>query len=159
MATIKKLGMGSQQFGGFTPYGNVTTIRAKLETNSSGAAIDSDTSAAIGNGDKVILEKLPAGMLLEDSLVIVSNAFSASVVAKLGFEYVDGVDDTTVPQDDDYFGTGLVLNATDRLRNATVNPPVRLAKDAYLIATLSGAANAEAARMDVIIRGERMGPK
>ena len=28
MATIKKKFIGDKQFGGFTPYGNVTTIRA-----------------------------------------------------------------------------------------------------------------------------------
>ena len=39
MATIKKLGLGAQQFGGFTPYGNLTTIRAKLETSATGGAI------------------------------------------------------------------------------------------------------------------------
>ena len=39
MATIKKKFIGDKQFGGFTPYGNVTTIRATLQTNATGAAI------------------------------------------------------------------------------------------------------------------------
>ena len=32
MATIKNKHIGDQQFGGFTPYGNLTTLRATLLT-------------------------------------------------------------------------------------------------------------------------------
>lgn len=159
MATIKKLGLGLQQFGGFTPYGNLTTIRATLETVASGAAVGADSNAALGNGDVVVLEKLPAGFVLEDAQVIVSTAMTAAVTGKLGFVYADGVDDAAVPQDDDYFGAALALNATGRLRAATTNPPVKLAKDAFLVLTIGGAANAKASRIDFIVHGERMGPK
>lgn len=157
MATIKSKTLGINQFGGFTPYGNVTTLRATLATNATGAAINSTSAAAIGLGDKVYLQTLPAGMLLEDAQVIVSTALTAAVTGSLGFEYVDGVDSASVPQDAAYFGAGLVLNATGRLRCATAKAPVVLAKEAYLVLTTSGAANAKAGRVDFIVHGERLG--
>lgn len=159
MATIKKLGLGLQQFGGFTPYGNLTTIRATLETTAAGAAIGADSNAALGIGDVVVLDKLPAGMVLEDAQAIVSTAMTASVTGSLGFVYADGVDSTEVPQDAAYFGAGLNLAATARLRATTAKAPVKLAKDAFLVLTIGGAANAKASRIDVIVHGERMGPK
>lgn len=160
MATIKKTGLGNQQFGmaGAALYGNVTVHHFVLETNAAGAAVGSNSTAAVGNGDEVIIGMLPQGARLDDSLVIVSDAFTAATVCKLGFRYVDGVDDADVPQDDDYFGTGLVLNATGRLRNATTNPPVKLPKEAYVVLTSSGAAHASAGRADILIYTERFGP-
>lgn len=158
MATIKKKFIGDKQFGGFTPYGNVTTIRATLQTNATGAAINSDSAAAIGIGDVVVLEKLPEGFLLEDAQVIVSTAMTASATGSLGFIYADGVDSTDVPQDAAYFGTGLNAAAAGRIRTAGTKAPVRLAKEAYLVWTHAGAANAKASRIDVIVHGERMGP-
>ena len=159
MATIKVKNIGVNQFGGFTPYGNVTTLRATLATNATGAALNSTSTAAIGLGDKVVLQTLPAGMLLEDAQVIVSTALTALVTGTLGFEYADGVDDTDVPQDAAYFGTGLVLNAAGRLRCVTTKAPVTLAKEANLILVTAGAANAKVGRVDFIVHGERMGAK
>ena len=159
MATIKKLGLGAQQFGGFTPYGNVTSIRATLQTAANGGAIGADSAAPIASGDVVVLEKLPAGFVLEDAQVIVSTAMTAAVTGSLGFVYADGVDSTEAPQDAAYFGAGLVLNAAGRLRCATANAPVKLPKEAFLVLTTGGAANDKASRIDVIVHGERMGPK
>ena len=158
MATIKKKFIGDKQFGGFTPYGNVTTIRATLQTNATGAAIHSDSAAAIGVADVVVLEKLPEGFLLEDAQVIVSTPMTASATGSLGFIYADGVDSTDVPQDAAYFGTGLNAATAGRIRTASTMAPVRLAKEAYLVWTQAGAANAKASRLDVIVHGERMGP-
>lgn len=158
MATIKKKFIGDKQFGGFTPYGNVTTIRATLQTNATGAAIHSDSAAAIGMADVVVLEKLPEGFLLEDAQVIVSTPMTASATGSLGFIYADGVDSTDVPQDAAYFGAGLNAATAGRIRTAGTKAPVRLAKEAYLVWTQAGAANAKASRIDVIVYGERMGP-
>ena len=158
MATIKKKFIGDKQFGGFTPYGNVTTIRATLQTNATGAAIHSDSAAAIGVADVVVLEKLPEGFLLEDAQVIVSTPMTASATGSLGFIYADGVDSTDVPQDAAYFGTGLNAATAGRIRTSSTKAPVRLAKEAYLVWTQAGAANAKASRIDVIVHGERMGP-
>lgn len=158
MATIKKKFIGDKQFGGFTPYGNVTTIRATLQTNATGAALNSDSAAAIDVADVVVLEKLPEGFLLEDAQVIVSTAMTATATGSLGFIYADGVDSTDVPQDAAYFGTGLNAATAGRIRTAGTKAPVRLAKDAYLVWTQGVAANAKASRIDVIVHGERLGP-
>lgn len=159
MPTVSKLGIGIQQFGGFTPYGNLTTLRASLSTNAAGAALDSnDTATPLAIGTVVRLQTLPEGFVLEDAQMIVSDAFSANMTASLGFAYVDGVDDANVPQDAAYFGTGLALSATARLRCATAKAPVKLPKPAYLILTTAGAANAVVGVLDVIVHGERRGP-
>ena len=158
MATIKKKFIGDKQFGGFTPYGNVTTLRALLETNAAGAVINSDTLTGIAVGDVVILEKLPEGFLLEDAQLIVSTGMTATATGSLGFIYVDGVDSAEAPQDAAYFGTGLNAAAAARLRTTSSKAPVRLAKEAYLVWTQAVVANAKASRIDVIVHGERMGP-
>ena len=158
MATIKKKFIGDKQFGGFTPYGNVTTLRATLETNAAGAVINSDSQAAVAVGDVVILEKLPEGFVLEDAQAIVSTAMTAASTGSLGFLYVDGIDSEDVPQDAAYFGAGLNAAAAARLRTTSAKAPVRLAKEAYLVWTHAGAANAKASRIDVIVHGERLGP-
>lgn len=159
MATVKKIAAGYQQFGGFTPYGNITTLRSNLETNASGAPINANSNAALAIADVVVLDCLPEGFLLEDAQVIVSTGMSASVTGSLGFIYSDGVDSTVVPQDAAYFGTGLNLATAARLRTTSSKAPVKLPKEAYLVLTLAGAANAKASRLDVIVHGERNGPK
>lgn len=159
MATIKKKTLGEQQYGGFTPDGNVTTLRATLVTNAAGAVADSDSAAAAAIGDVVVLELLPQGFVLEDAQLIVSTGMTANATGSLGFVYADGVDSIDAPQDAAYFGAGLNAAAAGRIRTAGVKAPVRLAKDAYLVWTQAGAANAKAARIDVIVHGERMGPR
>nr|WP_314711153.1 hypothetical protein [uncultured Comamonas sp.] len=158
MATIKQKFIGDKQFGGFTPYGNLTTLRATLLTNAVGAVINADSAAPIAVGDVVVLEKLPEGFLLEDAQVIVSTAMTATATGSLGFIYADGVDSAEVPQDATYFGAGLNAAAAGRIRTASTKAPVRLAKEAYLVWTQSGAANAKASRIDAIVHGERLGP-
>ncbi|ADU99436.1 hypothetical protein [Alicycliphilus denitrificans] len=136
---------------GASPWGNAHGLLYTLQTAANGGAIGADSGAAIAQGDKVRLGVIPAGSTLLDSLAVVSTAMTAAVVGDLGFEYVDGVDDAKVPQDADYFGASLALNATGRLRNATTNPPVTLPKDAWLVLTTGGAANAKASRVDVVL--------
>ena len=153
MATItKKKILNQSQFGG-TPYGNKAVLKYNLTTNAVGAFVDSDVATGIALGDVVRLGVLPAGMNIYDSQVIVSDAFTALVTANLGFAYVDGVDSAAVPQSATYFGSALVLNAVGRLRNATTNAPITLPKDAYLIATTAGAANAVVGVADVFVEG------
>lgn len=158
MATIKKKFIGDKQFGGFTPYGNLTTLRATLQTTAAGAVIDGDSTAALAIGDVVVLEKLPEGFVLEDAQLIVSTGMTASATGSLGFLYADGVDSAAVPQDAAYFGAGLNAATAARIRTAGTKAPVRLAKEAYLVWTHAGAANAKASRIDVIVHGERLGP-
>lgn len=153
MATITKKKIASQLQFGPAPYGNHTILDFNLTTNATGAFTDSDTATGIASGDKVRLGILPAGFKTFDSQVIISTAFTALVTGNLGFEYVDGVDSAAVPQSATQFGTALALNAAGRLRNATTNAPITLPKDAYLILTTSGAANAKVAVADIFIEG------
>jgi hypothetical protein len=152
MATIQKKKLASElQFGG-TPYGNATTLPFNLTTNAAGAAVNSDTTTAIALGDKVRIGILPAGAILNDSSIIVSDAFTALVTANVGFEYVDGVDVAAVPQSATYFGSAITLHTLGRYRSVTTNAPVKLPKEAYLILTTAGAANASIGIADVLIQ-------
>lgn len=159
MATILKNQFRARQFGGVTPYGNKTTLPFTLVTAANGSAVDSNSTSAIGSGDKVVLGVLPAGMCLQDFTARVSTAFTALVTGDFGFEYVDGVDDTAVPQNAAYFGDNVALNTAGVYRLATTTAPVILPKDAYLTLVTAGAANAKAARVDVFIEGELTGAK
>lgn len=155
MATITKKKILNQNQHGGVPYGNLTRLSFRFQTNASGYFLDSDTpAAAVGISDKVRLGLLPAGMRLEDSLAIVSDAFTATATAKIGFEYVDGVDSTTVPQDDDYFHAALAYNAVGRTRaNNTAVAPVTLPKDAYLTLVNQAAALNAVGIIDILVEG------
>lgn len=137
---------------GATPWGNEHGLHYTLITNAIGAAVGSNSAAALAIADKVVLGRIPAGSVLNDALMIVSTTFTASVTGTLGFEYADGVDDADVPQDADYFAAaGMVLTTAARLRQSTAVAPVTLPKDALLVLVIAGAANAKAARLDVIL--------
>lgn len=152
MATITKLGLQNPSNRlGSTPYGNLTAFRYLLKTNATGAVIDGDSASAVASGDVVKVGILPAGFSFVDSEIVIKTAMSASVTAKVGFAYADGVDVTAVPQDDDYFGAALVMSAAARLRNATANTSVTLPKEAWLTLTTGGAANAKASEIEIIV--------
>lgn len=137
------------------PYGNAGVLKYTLQTNSSGAAIGHDSTSAIASGDVVRIGKLPAGLELHDSLLIVHDAFTASVVADIGFAYVDGTDDTGVPQDADYFGASVAINTAGRYRASnTAVAPVVLPKDAWLTITTGGANNAAVGKLAMLVYGE-----
>lgn len=152
MATVtKKYLSQEQQFGG-APYGNSTTLQFNLTTTSAGAVSNGDSTSAVGIGDVVRIGVLPAGAKLIDSLAIVSDAFTAVATCKIGFAYVDGVDSTAVPQDDDYFYAALAYNAVGRTRAANTGVvPVTLPKDAYLIVTNAGAALDAVGVLNVVV--------
>lgn len=157
MATITK-GPNPANNIGATPWGNSSSLRYNVATNAAGAVVGSDKSAAVAIGDKVRIGLIPAGLALEDFLMTISDAFTASSTAKFGFEYVDGVDSTAVPQDDDYFAAaGTSLAATGVVRKATPTRPVVLPKDAWLIMTTAGAAFAEVANLDIVLSVSSVG--
>lgn len=158
MATIKMKKYQSRQFGGFSPFGNVTSLVFGMATNASGAPIDADSTAALAVGDVVVLGTLPEGMRLEDASVFVSTGMTASVTGKLGFRYVDGTDSTDVPQDDAYFAASANLATAGRVR-ANGSKLVVLPKEAELVLTLAGAANAKASDIKVLVTGELTGPR
>lgn len=154
MANITRKNIKSYDSFGGTPYGNLAVLPFDLATNASGVWTDGGSTAAPTASDKLYLGILPAGMLLVDALAIVSDAFTATATIKLGFEYVDGVDDTDVPQDADYFFAALAMDAAGRTSaNNTAVKPVRLPKDAYLVADWDVASNAVVGRADFLIFG------
>ena len=160
MAKVTLSQFRGRQFGGAAgAYGNLTVLPFALQTTAAGGAIGADSIAPLAVGDVVDLGPLPAGMRLDDSMIVVSTAMTAAVTGSLGFAYEDGVDHATVPQDAAYFGTGLVLNAAGRLRNASSKAIVTLPKPARLILTVAGAGNAKASRLDITVTGELTGDK
>lgn len=158
MATVtKKRYQDSQNFGA-VPYGNLTTLEYSVATTSAGAVVNSDSASAVASGDVIRLGILPAGFRLHDSLTIVNDAFTASVTGTLGFAYVDGVDDTAVPQDADYFGAAVAINTAGRYRASNTGVvPVTLPKDAWLTLTTGGANHTSAANAVVLVTGEHVG--
>lgn len=161
MATITSK-LVADRSEGTAPFSKTYVESFQFITNSSGYFTNSDTpAAAVGNGDVVRLGVLPAGLELHSALLSIGDAFTASSTCKIGFAYVDGVDSTSVPQDDDYFivaGAALSSVANIGSNNAAVSRVV-LPKDAYLILTNAGAAQAAAGRADVIVYGKLVGVK
>lgn len=147
-----------RQFGGFSPFGNVTSLAYSLKTNATGAALQSDSAAALANGDVVDLGPLPEGMRLEDAAVFVTIGMTATVTGKLGFVYEDGEDHTAVPQDDAYFAGELDLATAGRVR-ASGSKLVTLPKPARLVLTIGGADNAKESDLTALVVGELTGPR
>ena len=158
MATVTLKQVQSRQFGGFTPFGNVTSLMFALATAANGSAVGADRTAALAAGDVVDLGPLPEGMRLEDASVFVTTGMTATITGSLGFKYEDGEDSTAVPQDAAYFGAGIDLAAAGRKR-ATGSKRVTLPKPARLILTTAGAANAKASDVKVLVTGELTGPR
>jgi hypothetical protein len=136
---------------GATPWGNAHGLQYSLVTATNGSVTSSDSTAAILAADTVRLGRIPAGSVLLDSMVVISNGMTATITGDLGFEYIDGVNSALVPQDLQYFGAALPLATAARLRNATTKAPVTLPKDAWLTLTTAVATNAKASRIDVVL--------
>ena len=158
MATITKNYLGNEIRMSGTPDGNAITNLYSLATNSTGAVVDSNVAAGIASGDVVRMGIMPAGMRLDDAKAIVTVGLTATITAKLGFAYVDGVDSTTVPQDDDYFGAGITVAVAGRYAASNTGVrPVTLPKDAYLILTTAVAANVKVSQIDVLVNMTNVG--
>ena len=158
MATVTKKYIRQQRRHGGVPYGNVWRQRYNMTTNASGVIVDSDQTTAIIPTDVIRLGIIPAGTELQNAEAIISDAFTGLTTCKIGFQYVDGVDSTAVPQDDDFFfAAGTVLSSLARLVNSATVAPVVLPKDAYLILTNAGATHASVGVLDVIVTGQVVG--
>lgn len=89
--------------------------------------------AAAQIGDKVRLRQLYAGTFVTEAKLI-NAALGAGVTVSLGFEYVDGSDAAT---DDAALIPASAANAAGVTRMP--GAPVKLLKDAYLVAVIGGA--------------------
>jgi hypothetical protein len=161
MTTITKNLYGTRQFGSsINTFGNVIGLRYNLTTTATGAVADSDTvtTPAVQVGDIIRIGIIPGGVTLFDLTAIISTGMTASTTGKLGFAYVDGVDSTAVPQDDDYFiPAGQALDSAAIVRKTALTAPVKLPKDAWLILTTAGAINVKVSVLDFIVFGEQGG--
>ena len=133
MAKIKKFVAGTNQFGGFSPFGNVTALNYSYDTNATGAVIGSDTTAPVAIGDTIYVGTAP-------QVFTFHNIYGAGV--KVGFEYVDGVGSTELPQNAD-------------IKAALLVP---LPKDAYIYVTATSV-GAFAAKYRFALVGELTGPR
>jgi hypothetical protein len=160
MANITLKGSSQRpRFGGSPPYGNASVFSFSLKTGATGAVLDSDATAALAVGDKVTLGYLPEGFVPYDALLVVGTAFTASNTADLGFEYADGVDSAEVPQNAAAFFAAQAVSAATKVRSGVAWTPAPLPKEAKLIYTHKGAANAKAAAATLLLIGELTGPK
>ena len=157
MATVSLKSALKRQFGN-NPYGNLSVLSFALATLASGAAADSDSTAAIAAGDVIDLGPLPEGLRLDDAQIIVTTGMTATITGSLGFKYEDGADSTEAPQDAAYFGSGIDLAAAGRKRAAGTKL-LTLAKPARLILTTAVAANAKASDIKVLVYGEQVGAR
>lgn len=158
MATVTKKFLG-QERSHTGVFGNSWDQVYSFETNASGVFVNSSQATAVAIADVVRIGVIPGGVTLTDALVWIPDPFAASTTYKLGFQYVDGVDSTSVPQDDDYFivaGTSSASLARTAANNLAVRR-VKLPKDAYLILTAAGANHSAAGVMDVVVRGMQGG--
>jgi hypothetical protein len=156
MGTITKKTAYDRAMNG-APYGDLTALAYRMQTNASGVLTGGDITTAVADGDVIRLGKIPAGTKLLDSVVTISDAFTATSTYKMGFQYVDGVDVTAVPQSDVYFtaaSTSLASVAVQR--KSTTTAPITLPKDAYLILT-NAVAQTAAGILDVVITGQVVG--
>jgi len=158
MAKVTLKNLNNRQFGGFSPFGNVTSLKFRMATGALGAVQESDSTTPLANGDVVDLGHLPEGFSLEDASVFVTTGMSATIKGKLGFVYEDGEDSTEVPQDSAYFGSNMAMDAAARIR-ASGAKLVTLPKPARLVLTISGADNAKASEVAVVVNGELTGPR
>lgn len=133
MAKIKKFVAGTNQFGGFSPFGNVTALNYSYATNATGVVIGSDTTAPVAIGDIIYVGTAPQGFTFH-------NIYGTN--AKVGFEYVNGVDSTELPQNAD-------------IKTALLVP---LPKDAHIYVT-ANSAGALNAKYSFALVGELTGPR
>lgn len=156
MPTVTKNRLpAARQFS--APYGNVWSDDFTYATNASGVAVDSNAAGATAVNDVVRIGLIEAGTILNGAEVIISDAFTASTTADIGFLYVDGVDDTAVPQDAAYFFAAVSTASTARINSNTAKAPVRLAKDAYVVLTRKGANDASVGVLDLVVHGIKDG--
>lgn len=141
-------------------YGNLTRLQLPMETNAVGALIGSNQKTALQIADVVFLRRLPKGTLIGlGTDTPVSDAFTAATTVSFGFQYADGVDDANFPEDAAFFHAAGSTAALGRLNTTPNVQPKVLQKDAWVIATIGGAAHASAGRLDLLLDIELQGIK
>lgn len=158
MATLTRKRIVDKSVNVSAPYGNLLSFLFTMALSAAGVYTDSDKKTAVGIGDVIRVGILPAGFRIQNAIIAISAAFTATSKFKIGFAYVDGVDSATVPQSDTYFSTLLDAPTVGRSGITTgTSRPVTLPKDAYLIITNTVAAQATAGVIDITVDGVWLG--
>ena len=110
----------------------MSVLHFGYSTNATGVVVSSDSTTPVASGDKIYVGAVPQGFSL----------CSVIGTAAVGFEYVDGKNDATVPQGAD-------------IKTALLKP---LPKDAYVYITASVAV-AAASTVRAALTGELTGPR
>ncbi len=113
-------------------------------------------AAAAVAGDVVILNPdtpIPAGTKLLDAVAFVEDPLT-DLALSLGFRHVNGA----AGDDAAYFFGATNVAAGGKFRASANKPPVVLLHDAFLVATLGGAAFPTANQLDVIVDYDFVGP-
>jgi len=156
MTAVKKAYIDKARYYS-APSGNAWKAEFKM-TTVSGVVQDSDLATALQAADTVKIGVLPAGLRIHDALILIRDAFTATSTFTIGFAYVDGVDDSDVPQDADYFCAALDAATLARARASnTAVAPVTLPKDAYVVITNNTAAQDTDSEVIVIVEGIHTG--
>ena len=157
MAKLTTKGAGNARYGN-RPFGNSAVYRFMAETGATGILLHShNASVALAVNDEIKLGTLQAGMVPDTIKAVVSTHFGAGVTASFGFAYADGVDSTVLPQSPTYFGSGIALSTVGDVAVPITAKLQALPKDAFMTMTITGAAVAKAACVDVVVRGEQTG--
>lgn len=135
MATINAPTLQDTQYSGTCPLANA---HGQVEL----------ASAQVG--DKVRLVKLYAGTKVHDMRVVFDDLGGTGAVLDVGFEYVNGESGGSANA---FFNDIDVATAAGAVRGAFA--PVTLAYDAYIIATIGGAA--QTGTLDVVTQYEFKG--
>ncbi len=109
--------------------------------------------ANLADGDRILLAKLDAGTKLLDAQAFIEDAL-ASLTFSLGFDYING----EAGDDEAYFFNAADVAAGGRFRADQNKPPLILQYDAYLVATLAGAAFPTTNKLDVVGDYDYLGP-
>lgn len=107
-------------------------------------------------GDKVRLAKHEAGTKLVDATAFIKNA-AAGLTLSLGYEYVDSA--LSAQNDAAFFFSAKDVAAGGKFRADVNKPPVELVGDAYLVATLGGAAFPTTNQLDTVVDYDFTGKK
>lgn len=133
MATLNAPTLANTQYSGASPlavaHGKVTLAAAQIN-------------------DKVRLIKVAAGTKVHD-VKMINAALGASVTVDLGFEYVNG----EAGGDADYWLANQACTSAAMNQSAAI--PIELDYDAYIIATVEGAA--ATGLLDVVLTFEPLG--
>jgi len=134
---------------GATAFGNLAVLRYVLQTDSTGALVGGDSNTPLKSGDVVRLGVLPAGFRIFDSMSIVNNNMTGGS-AKVGFAYIDGIDDLRVPQNNGVFGNPIASNSHGKYRVGGSIASFALPKSAHIIFTV-GEDNAKESLIEIFL--------